>query len=124
MEENPPAGKQDLNNSDRVGFAAVRDALATRDPLHADPAEYDRLAHAVVDTIKQRGVLRSMDDLKGVIPDPALDALKQAFYTSDFGVRGADIVGPQVGTNYRPRPGLPWVFPCWACWFICGSVLS
>ena len=106
LEENPPAGKQDLNNSDRVGFAAVRDALATRDPLHADPAEYDRLAHAVVDTIKQRGVLRSIDDLKGVIPDPALDALKQAFFTSDFGVRGADIVGPQVGDQLKTQAWL------------------
>jgi len=106
LEENPPAGKQDLNNSDRVGFAAVRDALATRDPLRADPAEYDRLAHAVVDTIKQRGVLKSIDDLKGVVPDPALDALKQAFFTSDFGVRGADIVGPQVGDQLKTQAKL------------------
>jgi preprotein translocase subunit SecF len=106
LEENPPAGKQDLNNSDRVGFAAVRDALSTRDPLRADPAEYDRIAHVVEDTIKQRGVLRSIDDLKGSIPDPAIDALKQAFFTSDFGVRGADIVGPQVGDQLKTQAKL------------------
>jgi preprotein translocase subunit SecF len=106
LEENPPAGKKDLNNSDRVGSTTVRDALVARDPLHADPAEYERLGRAVVDSIKQRGVLRSIDDLKGVIPDPAIQALKQDFYTSDFGVRGADIVGPQVGDQLKTQAKL------------------
>jgi preprotein translocase subunit SecF len=51
-------------------------------------------------------VLRSIDDLKGSIPDPAIDALKQAFFTSDFGVRGADIVGPQVGDQLKTQAKL------------------
>jgi len=89
-----------------VGFATVRDALVTRDPLRAAPAEYDRLAHAVADTIKQRGVLRSIDDLKGAVPAEAIVALKDAFYTSDFGVRGADIVGPQVGDQLKTQAKL------------------
>ena len=69
------------------------------DPLHAEPAEYDRQARRVLDFRDKEhgGVIKSMDDLKGVVPDAVLNALKQAFYTSDFGVRSADIVGPAGG---------------------------
>ncbi|HET6933828.1 MAG TPA: protein translocase subunit SecF [Candidatus Angelobacter sp.] len=112
LEKNPPAGKQNLNNSDKVGFAAVRDALATRDPLHAAPSEYDRIARQVLDVRDKvdGGVLRSIDSLKGTIPDPAIDALKQDFYTSDFGIKGADIVGPQVGDQLKNQARLAVLF--------------
>jgi len=107
LETNPPQGKQDLNNSDKVGFAAVRDSLVTRDPLHAAPAEYDRIARQVLDVLKEHGgVLNSIDELKGVVPDAVVDALKQDFYTSDFGIRGADIVGPQVGDQLKRQARL------------------
>ncbi len=112
LETNPVAGKQDLNNSDKVGFAAVRDALLARDPLHAQPAEYDRVARAVLnvrDKVKG-GVLASLDDLKGQVADAAIDALKQDFYTSNFGVRQADIVGPQVGGQLKKQATLAVVF--------------
>ena len=68
-----------------------RDALLAADPLHADPSEYDRVARRVLDFRDKEhgGVIRSMDDLKGVVADPILNALKQSFYTSDFGVRSA-----------------------------------
>ena len=112
LEKNPPAGKQNLNNSDKVGFAAVRDALATRDPLHAAPSEYDRIARQVLDVRDKvdGGVLSSIDSLKGTIPDPAIDALKQDFYTSDFGIKGADIVGPQVGDQLKNQARLAVLF--------------
>jgi preprotein translocase subunit SecF len=108
LETNPVAGKQNINNSDRIGFAAVRDALLARDPLHAEPTEYDRLARRVLDFRDKEhgGVIKNMDDLKGVVPDPVLDALKQGFYTSDFGVRSADIVGPQVGSQLKKQATL------------------
>src|SRR5207253_584195 len=82
LETNPVPGKQNINNSDRIGFAAVRDALLARDPLHAEPAEYERLARRVLDARDKDhgGVLRSMDQLKGVVPDAALEALKQDFF--------------------------------------------
>lgn len=108
LETNPVAGKQNINNSDRIGFAAVRDALLAADPLHADPSEYERQARRVLDfrDKEHAGVIKSMDDLKGVVPDPVLNALKQAFYTSDFGVRSADIVGPQVGGQLKKQATL------------------
>jgi preprotein translocase subunit SecF len=103
LETNAVAGKQNINNSDRIGFSAVRGALLTRDPMHAAPADYDKIARDVLNVrdLVKGGVLRSMDDLKGAIPDPALDALKQDFSASNFGVRGGDTVGPQVGGQLR-----------------------
>ena len=108
LETNPVQGKQNINNSDRIGFAAVRDALVAADPLHTDPAEYDRQARRVLDFRDKEhgGVIKSMDELKGVVPDPVLNALNQAFYTSDFGVRSADIVGPQVGGQLKKQATL------------------
>ncbi|MCU1219821.1 MAG: protein translocase subunit secF [Candidatus Angelobacter sp.] len=108
LETNPVPGKQNINNSDRIGFAAVRNALLAADPVHAAPTEYDRLARRILDFRDKEhgGVIKSMDDLKGVVPDPVLDALKQSFYTSDFGVRSADIVGPQVGGQLKKQATL------------------
>ena len=112
LETNPVQGKQNINNSDRIGFTAVRDALLARDPLHAEPAEYERQARRVLDSRDKEhgGVLRSLDQLKGVVPDAVLDALKQDFYAGNFGVQGADIVGPQVGSQLRKQATLAVLF--------------
>ena len=108
LETNPVPGKQNINNSDRIGFAAVRDALLARDPLHAEPAEYDRQARRVLDARDKdhRGVFGSLDQLKGAVPDAVVDALKQGFYASNFGVKGADVVGPQVGSQLKKQASL------------------
>jgi len=102
LNPNPPEGKQDLNN---VGFAAVRDALATRDPLHVAPKEYDRVAKQVLDfrDLQRGGVLKSLDELQGTVPAAVVDALKQDLFTSGFSVRNVDIVGPQVGAQLRKQ---------------------
>jgi preprotein translocase subunit SecF len=103
LDPNPPQGKQDLNN---VGRAAVRDALATRDPLHVAPQEYDRIAKQILefrDDTQHGGVLKSIDELQGAVPPAVVDALKQDFFTSSFGVRGGQIVGPQVGAQLRKQ---------------------
>ncbi|HLY97429.1 MAG TPA: protein translocase subunit SecF, partial [Candidatus Angelobacter sp.] len=112
LETNPVQGKQNINNSDRIGFTAVRDALLARDPLHAEPAEYERQARRVLDARDKEhsGVLRSMDQLKGQVADAVLDALKQDFYTSNYGVKGGDIVGPQVGAQLRKQATLAVLF--------------
>ncbi|MFI5105648.1 MAG: protein translocase subunit SecF, partial [Terriglobales bacterium] len=91
LETNPVQGKQNINNSDRIGFAAVRDALLARDPLHAEPAEYERQARRVLDARDKEhgGALRNLDQLKGAVPDAVLEALKQDFYASNYGVKGA-----------------------------------
>ena len=108
LDINPEQGKQNINNSYRIGFSAIRKSLGDRDPLHADPAEYDRLARRIVDfrDKEHSGIIRNMDDLKGVVPDAAIQSLKQDFYTANYGVRGADVVGPQVGGQLRTQATL------------------
>jgi preprotein translocase subunit SecF len=108
LETNPVPGKQNINNSDRIGFSAVRNALLARDPLHAEPAEYDRQARRVLDFRDKEhgGVIRNLDDLKGVVPDPVVDALKADFSAGNYGVRGGDVVGPQVGGQLRKQASL------------------
>lgn len=105
LDPNPPQGKQDLNH---VGAAAVRDALIVRDPLHVAPQEYEAMAKKILDfrNSDRGGVFKSIDDLQGVGPASVVDALKQDFFTSGFGVRGAEIVGPQVGKELRKQAGL------------------
>jgi len=112
LESNPVQGQQNINNSDKIGFAAVRDALLAADPLHAEPAEYERQARRVLDFRDKEhgGVIKSLDELKGIVPDPVLNALKQSFYTGNFGVKGVEIVGPQVGAQLRKQATLAVLF--------------
>lgn len=99
-------GKQDVNNSNAQGIKAV---LVAKAPLGASPEadkEYDRLAKHVVEyRDTQRG---------GIIPDVAeiplggfdpkfSDALKNNFYSGDFNIVDASVVGPQVGRELRNR---------------------
>jgi preprotein translocase subunit SecF len=108
LENAPPQGKLDLNNSDRVGFAAVRDALVARDPVHASSEEYDRIARQILDYRDKTkgGVIKSLDELTSVVQAPVIEALKQDFFTSNFGVRSAVIVGPQVGEQLKRQAWL------------------
>jgi preprotein translocase subunit SecF len=112
LEANPVPGHQNINNSDKIGFAAVRDALLAADPLHAEPAEYERQARRVLDFRDKEhgGVIKSLDELKGIVPDAVLNALKQSFYTGNFGVKGVEIVGPQVGAQLRKQATLAVLF--------------
>ncbi|MBZ5523019.1 MAG: protein translocase subunit SecF [Acidobacteriia bacterium] len=97
-----PAGKQDLNN---IGASTVRDALIGRDPLHIAPQEYEKFARQVVefrDDKQHEGLFRSVDEAQqSGVPAGIVEALKQDFYTSNFHVFNAEIVGPQVGQQLR-----------------------
>jgi preprotein translocase subunit SecF len=108
LETNPVPGKQNINNSDRIGFSAVRDKIGFRDALHAEPAEYDRQARRVMDfrDKEHSGIIKNLDDLKGVVPDAIVESLKQDFYAGNYGVRGGDVVGPQVGGQLRKQATL------------------
>ena len=44
-----------------------------------------------------------MGDVSSVAPAPVVQALQQDFFTSNFGVRDVEIVGPQVGAQLRQR---------------------
>ena len=105
LETSTPAGKQDLNNS---SVQSIKEDLLSHDPLHlgtdAD-VRYGQMAQQIVDyRDKVRGgVLGSLDDLKGTVPPAALTALAQDFFTSTFGVRNVEIVGPQVGAQLRKQ---------------------
>jgi preprotein translocase subunit SecF len=99
LETTNDSGKTDLNN---VGSTTVRDDLMQKDPLHEviDPAaKYQQIAQQVVDyrDKDKGGVLGSVDELQGHVPAAVVDTLKNDFFTSSFGVRNVEIVGPQVG---------------------------
>ena len=62
-----------------------------------------RQAQAIVnyrDKVKG-GVLGSLGELQGVADPAVVRSLPEGFYLSDFGVRSASIVGPQVGQQLR-----------------------
>ncbi|HEV3038581.1 MAG TPA: protein translocase subunit SecF [Candidatus Angelobacter sp.] len=100
LNPNPSQGKQDINN---VGKTTVREKLATRDPLHLAPSEYDAIVSSILDFRDKTkgGVLVGLDDLQGVVQPPVIEALKQDFFVSNFGVRETTVVGPQVGQQLR-----------------------
>jgi preprotein translocase subunit SecF len=106
---NPPAGKQDLNNASVQG---LQDYLLSKDPMHlgTDAAQrYGDMARQIANfRDKTRGgAIASADELKSAaIPAPVVQALNDGFYTSDFGVRNVEIVGPQVGKQLQTQAKL------------------
>jgi preprotein translocase subunit SecF len=103
LESNAPAGKQDLNNSSSL---TIKNYLMDKDPLHlGSDAEqkYTAQAQAIVNyrDHDRGGVLNSLDQLKGTADPAAVASLSDGFFTSDFGVRNVEIVGPQVGHQLR-----------------------
>jgi preprotein translocase subunit SecF len=114
LETNAPASKQDLNNASSL---AIKNYLMDKDPMHlgsdADQ-KYTAQAQAIVDyrDKTQGGVLASLDQLKGAPgTDPAVvGSLQDGFYSSDFGVRNVEIVGPQVGAQLRKQALLATVY--------------
>ena len=117
--ETQPAGKQDLNNT---GPSSLQQYLLSKDPMNLggiDAAQrYLTIAQQIDDfRNKQKGgVLRSVDDLKGVAPPEVLAAMEQDFYTSTFAVRNVEIVGPQVGSQLRKQA-------LWATLYSLGGML-
>ena len=96
-------GKFDLNNASST---QVAEYLLSKDPLHlgTDAAtRYAQLARQVTDfrDKNRSGVLNSIDELKGTVPPQVVSALNEGAFTSQFGVRGVQIVGPQVGKQLQ-----------------------
>jgi preprotein translocase subunit SecF len=100
-----PEGKQDLNN---VGFATLNKFLMEKDPLRAGTdaeARYAQLARAIVeyrDKTKD-GVLNNVTDISPVAPPEVVSAFQSGFYTSNFGIRNVDIIGPTVGKQLQKQ---------------------
>jgi preprotein translocase subunit SecF len=97
------SGKQDLNNT---GPSSLAQYLLAKDPLRMGtdaPQRYQQIAQQIDDTRNKQhgGVLSSIDQLNGVVPNEVLSLLQQDFYTSNFAVRNVEIVGPQVGGQLR-----------------------
>ena len=112
LEQNPPAGKQDLNNS---SFLTLKNYLVEKDPLRAGTEtdqRYSAQAQAIVnyrDKVKG-GVLNSIDELKSAVDPAVVASLSDGFFLSDFGVRNVSIVGPQVGAQLRKQALLATVY--------------
>lgn len=105
LQTNAPEGKLDLNN---VGYSTVLQQLMDKDPLRTGTdaeQRYGQIARTILDLRdKQRGgVLKSADELNGVVPPEIVNQLKTDFFTSNFGVRNVQIVGPQVGRQLQQQ---------------------
>jgi preprotein translocase subunit SecF len=101
-------GKVDLNNA---GAAQISEYLLNKDPLHlgTDAAvRYGQIARQITDfrDKNRSGILGSMDELSGIVPPQVISALKEGAFTSQFGVRSVQIVGPQVGAQLRKQAAL------------------
>lgn len=102
--KNAPQDKRDLNN---VGRAVVAAYLLERDPLRAGTdaeQRYNELANSILtfrDAPPRGGLVKSLDELNGVVPAEAVNVLKEGFYAGPFAVRQVEIVGPQVGSQLR-----------------------
>jgi preprotein translocase subunit SecF len=114
-----PAGKQDLNNT---GPSSLQQYLLSKDPMHLggiDAAQRYLVIAQQIDDFRNKqkgGVLRSVDDLKGVAPPEVMAVMEQDFYTSNFAVRNVEIVGPQVGGQLRKQA-------LWATLYSLGGML-
>lgn len=102
------AGKIDLNNA---SASQLSEYLLNKDPLHlgTDAAtRYQQLARQITDfrDSNHSGVLSSIDDLNGVVPPQIISTLKEGAFTSQFGIRSVQIVGPQVGAQLRKQAAL------------------
>jgi len=96
-------GKEDLNN---VGFPSVATYLLNNDPLHLGTdaqQKYNDLARAIIDyrDKTREGVLNSVTDVSAVAPPAVVQSLQNGFFTSNFGVRNVDIIGPTVGKQLQ-----------------------
>ena len=103
LEQNAPAGKQDLNNASSL---TIENYLLEKDPLHAGTDARQRYAALARSTVDYRdkvkgGVLSSLDELKSAVDPAVVTSLQDGFFVSDFGIRDVAIVGPQVGHQLR-----------------------
>ncbi len=95
------SGKQDLNN---IGYPTLQSYLLAKDPLHLGTdasVKYSEIARAIVDfRDKSRGgVLNSINEVSSAAPAAVVQQLQADFFTSNFGVRNVQIIGPQVGSQ-------------------------
>lgn len=100
-----PEGKQDLNN---VGYATLQQYLMSKDPLHAGTdaeQRYNTLARQIVDyrDKSKDGVLSSIADISPAAPPEVVKSFESDFYTSNFGIRNVDIIGPTVGKQLQKQ---------------------
>jgi preprotein translocase subunit SecF len=118
LEPAAATGKQDLNNT---GASTLQLYLMQKDPLHlGTDAEqrYTQISHQIDDFRNQQrgGILNSVDDLRGIVPQEVISTLQQDFFTSNFVVRNVEIVGPQVGKQLTNQA-------LYATWYSLGGML-
>jgi preprotein translocase subunit SecF len=100
--------KQDFNT---VSTSALADFLARRDVFGLGPAasadRYTELARSITDfRDKERsGLVSNLADLKSAagVDDRVLASLRESFFTGQFAVRDAAVVGPKVGAQLRTQ---------------------
>lgn len=102
-----PSGKPDINDNAATP-ASLAAALSLRDPLHAGTSasdRYEQLAKSILayrDDVKE-GVLTDLHELSAVsgVTPPVVAALEDSYAVGKFAIRGAQFVGPKVGSELR-----------------------
>jgi preprotein translocase subunit SecF len=98
------AGKQDFN---ALGAPEIAEVLTRKDPLALGAAagdRYNQLARQIVDyRDKTRGgIVTNLSELSAAgATAPAIAALGDSFYASNFAIINVEIVGPKVGSELR-----------------------
>jgi preprotein translocase subunit SecF len=105
LQKDLPQDKRDLNN---VGPPTIAEYLLQADPLRAGTdanQRYLQIAQQIANfrDTQRGGLLRSFDELRGVVPPPVVDSIQQGFVVGKFAVRNVEIVGPQVGSQLRKQ---------------------
>lgn len=100
-----PSGKPDINAATPASLAA---ALALRDPLHLGTSAsdgYEQLAKTVLAyrDNEKGGVLTDLHELSSVpgVTSQVVAALEDSYALGKFAIRGAQFVGPKVGSELR-----------------------
>ncbi len=91
-------GKYDLNTMEKSQIVSLLQSILQ----DADKAaEY---ANKIADKRKSKdnlGIIRTYDELKGIVPDNIINILKQKTFLGRLSVMRVEVVGPQVGKDLR-----------------------
>ncbi len=114
---NPEArGLFDLNQRGRDALAELLldldpDRLRAQDDASAR-AHYEGVAEALMEVRREKGLLRSWDELAGAagLSPQGLAALKERAHLGGFAVLGVENIGPQIGAELRRKGVLAVLF--------------
>ncbi len=93
-------GKFDLNTMEKSQIASFLQGII------GDADKAAEYANKIADKRKSKenlGIIKSYDELKGLIPDDIINKLKEKTFLGRLSVMRVEVVGPQVGKDLRTK---------------------